>query len=100
MPDEYVVLHHPPSGVTHTFTKAREPIKRRDGWVTPDETTTADRSPGSVEGRVDRSTVDEVLEWVDGRPGRAQAALSAEQSRPEPRSTLIEALDRIANNEE
>lgn len=98
MPDEYVVLHHPPTGVTHTFTKAREPIKRRDGWVTPDETTTAET--GSVDDRVANSTVDEVLDWVDGRPGRAQAARSAEQSRPEPRTTLIEALDRIANNEE
>lgn len=99
MPDEYVVLHHPPSGVTHTFTKAREPIKRRDGWVTPDEAAT-ERGPGTVEGRVDRSTVDEVLDWVGGRVGRAQAALAAEQSRPEPRSTLVEALDRVINSEE
>ncbi|MFI6162249.1 hypothetical protein ACIA59_20185 [Micromonospora haikouensis] len=40
-------------------------------------------------------TADAVLKWVDGDPQRAQAALAAENAREKPRTTLVEALERL-----
>lgn len=40
-------------------------------------------------------TIPDVLAWVDGDPGRAQAALTAEQQREKSRVTLVEQLEDI-----
>jgi hypothetical protein len=40
-------------------------------------------------------TVEQTLEWVAGDRRRAQAAIDAEESRKEPRTTLIGNLQRI-----
>lgn len=42
-------------------------------------------------------TVAEVTEWVAGDPGRARAALAAEERRDNPRSTLTDSLQRTAS---
>lgn len=43
-------------------------------------------------------TVQEVLDWVGDDPARAQAALDAEEAKEEPRVTLLEKLEPIAES--
>jgi len=45
---------------------------------------------------VPTGTVETVLEWVGDDAARARAALAVEQSRPKPRSTLLEELEDVA----
>lgn len=43
-------------------------------------------------------TIPEIVAWVEGDPGRARAAVLAEQRRTSPRSTLIDQLTDIQEN--
>lgn len=55
-----------------------------------------DAPPASEGGDVPDGTVDQVLGWVGDEPELAAAALAAEQAKPEPRVTLVRALEAIA----
>jgi hypothetical protein len=63
----------------------------------PDEVTTEDvvDELAPAEGVPD-GTKDEILGWVGDDPARAAAALEAERSRENPRSTLVAALEKVA----
>lgn len=50
--------------------------------------------------KVPGGTVNDVLDWVDDDPDRARLALDAEQDRPSPRSTLVDQLEDIIDDEE
>ncbi|MFG3709206.1 hypothetical protein ACGF7U_31370 [Micromonospora sp. NPDC047670] len=62
------------------------------GPGTPAEQTSR---PGPDGDQVPDGSLDVVLQWVGGDPQRAQAALDAENDREKPRSTLVEALERL-----
>lgn len=65
---------------------------------TPDTPTdTGETEPGTEPGEVPDGSAREVLEWVDGDPGRARAAIAAENRRERPRVTLLGALESIAD---
>lgn len=53
----------------------------------------ADRARAGYPGT---GTVTDVNDWVSGDPARARAALEAEEARDNPRSTLIDSLQRVA----
>jgi hypothetical protein len=44
-------------------------------------------------------TAVETSSWVDGDSNRARAALEAEYNRDNPRSTVIDSLERLASDE-
>lgn len=44
-------------------------------------------------------TVAETESWVDGDSSRARAAIEAEYQRDNPRSTVLNSLERLANDE-
>lgn len=41
-------------------------------------------------------TIGDLMAWVDGHPGRAAAALAAEQAKDKPRSTVVKQLAALA----
>lgn len=41
-------------------------------------------------------TIGDLMAWVDGDPGRAAAALAAEQAKDKPRSTVVKQLAALA----
>lgn len=45
-------------------------------------------------------TAVEVLAWVDNDPERAEEALTAEQAKDKPRSTLVKQLEKLADGDE
>ncbi|KIZ16837.1 hypothetical protein [Streptomyces natalensis] len=45
-------------------------------------------------------TIDTLMTWVDGDPGRAAQALEAEQAKDKPRSTVVKRLAGLADGEE
>jgi len=53
-----------------------------------------------VSEQVPEGTVDEVTEWVGDDPKRAAKALKDEQKKDNPRTTLIERLERKAEHDE
>lgn len=67
----------PPPGGEHPFQPARQ---------------TAGEPP-------DDATVDEVKAWVGDDPDRARQALDAEQQRDKPRTTLVDALERVGQQD-
>lgn len=54
---------------------------------------------GEDASSVPDGSVTEVREWVGYDPDRAKAALVSEHARPEPRKTLIDALERVVTKE-
>jgi hypothetical protein len=54
------------------------------------------QEPGSDEPPVD-GTIDDLMAWVDGDPERAAAALTAEQAKDKPRSTVAKRLNAMAD---
>jgi len=50
---------------------------------------------GQDTSEVPEGTVADVTEWVGYDPDRAKAALVREHGQPDPRNTLIDALERI-----
>jgi hypothetical protein len=72
----------------------------------PDETDTDLTQQGTAEAVIDgqqvtdtppEGTAAEILEWVADDPTRAQAALDAENERDNPRSTLIDSLEKVVS---
>ena len=49
--------------------------------------------------KVPDGTVDEVTSWVGDDAGKARKALSAEKKSDDPRSTLIEALEKVIEDD-
>lgn len=47
------------------------------------------------EGGVPDGTVAEIVEWIGGDPGRAEAALSAERGREKPRAGVVSIAESI-----
>lgn len=79
---EFIELHHPELGVTVTLPATA--LASLDGWEPVDPAAAA--PAGSVS---------DVLAEVGNDPVLAAAALAAEQSRPKPRTTLVDALTAI-----
>lgn len=62
-------------------------------------------SPGGTSGDDDdfdleTANVKDILDWVGDDADRAQQALDAEEDRDEPRSTLVEKLEALTEEEE
>ena len=53
----------------------------------------------AAQTEVPEGTTQDVLDWVDGDPQRAQTALEAENCKDNPRSTLVTKLETIADKE-
>ena len=54
---------------------------------------------GWISGDSPRQTIPEVMEWVGDDSTRAQAALAEEQSKDDPRSSLVGKLQAIIDKE-
>ena len=54
---------------------------------------------GWISGDSPRQTIAEVMEWVGDDPTRAQAVLAEEQSKDDPRSSLVGKLQAIIDKE-
>lgn len=52
----------------------------------------ADQAGPPVDG-----TIDDLMTWIAGDPGRAAAALAAEQAKDKPRATVVKRLTALAD---
>lgn len=73
-----------PTTVADTTTEPETPSREQPSGEAP--------AAGVPDG-----TAADVLAWVDSDPDRAKAAITAEQARSKPRSSLLTKLERIAN---
>jgi hypothetical protein len=44
-------------------------------------------------------TAAQTVDWVSGDQARAEAALAAEKKRKDPRTTVVDSLDKLAKDE-
>lgn len=56
--------------------------------------------PDAGDGPPVDGTIDALMAWVDDDPERAAAALTAEQAKDKPRSTVVKRLTALADTEE
>jgi hypothetical protein len=71
------------------------PINPEFQALSPEET-----RPVSKDDVPDGLTVEQTEDWVSGDKQRAAAALAAEESKDNARTTLVESLRRLVNNED
>jgi hypothetical protein len=89
MPAQFIDAHHAGLGVTKRLPASA--LRHLSGW-TPVH-------PEELAPDVSASTVATVLAEVGSDPVKAAAALEAETARNNPRSTLVDALNRIIDEE-
>lgn len=97
LPDGFVRVRHP--DVEADAVLHRDALPSFPGWEVVDDAPAAP-ALGVDLASTDGGTVAEVLAEVGDNPTLASAALAAEQSRPSPRSTLVDALTRIIDETE
>lgn len=100
------IVHHP------TRPSRRKTVKEADlgryvaaGWVPVGQPLVGDNTgpevvtfPDPIEIAPPSGPISEVLDWVDGDPDRAEAALSAEQA-GSARTSLIRQLEKVADGD-
>lgn len=107
---DFVWMEHPDGGIAKP---GLIPWSARDYWLGIDWAPSAPPEP--VNPALDptlndnaaraadappEGTVTQVAEWVGSDAGRARQALKTERERGTPRSTLVEALERVVNDSE
>lgn len=116
MADRVWMVHPDLPGARISCAPSGVGARQQSGWTVDETQDTAGTSDAAVEaardllvgagwtvtpplepvGEVPDGPVDDVLRWVGNSRDAAQAALDAEQSRPNPRTTLIAALEKLA----
>jgi hypothetical protein len=75
------------------------PVEIVEGELPPEpdtEPADGEQEPTGGPHLVPGSTIAEITAWVNDDPGRAKAALAAEQEREKPRATLVAKLEPLA----
>lgn len=95
-PITYTGPHKPPVSV---HLPGRDIVWSGDPIDVDDDTAQALLATGEWVGDSAPDTVAEIKEWVGDDPERAAQALATEQARPEPRSTLINHLTALTQED-
>lgn len=84
-----------PEGTVEVLEADPEPVTEPETPAEPLEPVIPVGDEPPVDG-----TIDDLMVWVDDDKGRAAAALSAEQAKDKPRSTVVKRLTAMAGIEE